>query len=530
MIAYIERSFRQYPDAPALILGSDTYTYADMEGIAKRWAAVLIEAANGKPKRVGILGYRSKTSYLGALACVLAGAAFVPLNPRFPADRTRRMIALADLDAIFVDGGALPQLGKLLEGLPKQPAIITPETIAEESPYASVFDAHTLSKAAPIESLPATQQADIAYLLFTSGSTGQPKGVAITHGNLKAFLDTNLQRYQFAPGDRLSQTFDQTFDLSVFDLFMAWTSGACVVSLQPIELLSPVPFINKHKITAWFSVPSLATIMQKNKFLKPGSMPTLRWSLFCGEGLLQSTAEAWLAAAPNSTLENLYGPTELTIACSAHRWDPLTSPRQCFNGMVPIGQLYPGLDAIMIDEHGQVLSKDAKGELCVAGAQTFAGYWRAPELTDAQTIKHAGKDGSVTLYYRTGDIAQLNAEGNFIFHGRRDHQIKLNGYRIELAEIEAMLRSLGCVEAVALPWPTHNPEKIVAFVSGAIEGAQIHDAIRKRLPAYMIPAQLHLVASMPLTFNGKIDRNALKQQLVQQEEVKSSLHSVGVPT
>lgn len=513
MIEYLELSFRKHPDAPALVLGSDTFTYSDMEGIAKCWASVLVEAARGKPKRVGILGYRSKTSYLGTLACMFAGAAFVPLNPRFPLDRTRRMIELADLDAIFVDGAALPQIGVLLEGLPKQPAIITPDTRSGETPYSTAFDAHYLSRAIPVSSLPSIQQGDMAYLLFTSGSTGQPKGVAITYGNLKAFLDTNLQRYQFAPGDRLSQTFDQTFDLSIFDLYMAWASGACVVSMQPIELLAPVPFINKHKITVWFSVPSLAAIMQKNKFLKPESMPSLRWSLFCGEGLLQSTAEAWQQAAPNAILENLYGPTELTIACSAHRWDPLTSPRQCVNGMVPIGQIYPGLEAVIVDEDGQVLPKNAKGELCIAGAQTFAGYWRAPELTEAQTIMRTDDNGNAVRYYRTGDIAQLNGEGNYICHGRRDHQIKLNGYRIELAEIEAMLRNLGCAEAVALPWPAHSHEKIVAFVSGMADGAQIYDAVRQRLPAYMVPAQIHAVAAMPLTPNGKIDRNALKQKL-----------------
>jgi len=519
MIAYLELSFRKHPDAPALVLGNDTYSYSEMEGIAKRWSSVLLEATNGKPSRVGILGYRSQTSYLGVLACMFAGATFVPLNPRFPLDRTRRMIELADLDAILVDSGALPQIGKLLDGLPKQPAIVTPDTRSGDTSYVTAFDANTLSKAIPVPGLPPTQQADIAYLLFTSGSTGQPKGVAITYGNLEAFFDTNLKRYQFGPGDRLSQTFDQTFDLSIFDLFMAWASGACVVSMQPIELLAPVPFINKHKITVWFSVPSLAAIMQKNKFLKPGSMPSLRWSLFCGEGLLQSTAQAWQEAAPNSILENLYGPTELTIACSAYRWEPLTSPRQCINGMVPIGQIYPGLEAIIVDEGGQVLSEDAKGELCIAGAQTFAGYWRAPELTEAQMIQRTDDNGRVVSYYRTGDIAQLNAEGNYICHGRRDHQIKLNGYRIELAEIEAMLRKLGCLDAVALAWPAHNHEKIVAFVSGVADGAQVYDAVRQRLPAYMVPAQIHTVAAMPLTLNGKIDRNALKQKLSQEEKV-----------
>jgi non-ribosomal peptide synthetase component F len=285
--------------------------------------------------------------------------------------------------------------------------------------------------------------------------------------------------------------------------------------------LAPASFINKHRITVWFSVPSLVTIMQKNRFLKPGSMPTLRWSLFCGEGLPQSAAEAWQEAAPNSVLENLYGPTELTIACSTYRWDPIASPQECVNGLVPIGRIYEGLEAVVVDEEQHILPAGAKGELCVTGPQMFGGYWQRPDLTEVQIITHATRNGRVARYYRTGDIVQLNANGNYVYYGRRDYQIKLNGYRIELTEIEAMLRSLGCAEAVALPWPEQNPETIVAFVSGIEDGAQACEALRQRLPAYMIPSRIEVLAAMPLTPNGKVDRNTLKQEMRREADNKS---------
>lgn len=164
----------------------------------------------------------------------------------------------------------------------------------------------------------------------------------VTHGNVRAFLDAAQQRYQLTSQDRLSQTFDQTFDLSVFDLFMAWEHGARVCAMDSLELLAPFNYLERNGITVWFSVPSVAAVLNKRDALTPGRMPTLRWSLFCGEALPRQLAEAWQAAAPNSTVENLYGPTELTIACSVHRWDPATSPQLCVHDNVPIGEVFPG--------------------------------------------------------------------------------------------------------------------------------------------------------------------------------------------
>jgi non-ribosomal peptide synthetase component F len=151
---------------------------------------------------------------------------------------------------------------------------------------------------------------------------------------------------------------------------MAWESGATVCSMEPIELLAPFRFLEEHRITLWFSVPSVAALLINRGALVPGSMPTLRWSLFCGEGLPRATAEAWQAAAPQSTLENLYGPTELTIACAAYRWDPIESPVECIHDLVPIGDIYPGLSHLAIDEQLREVSPGEVGELCVAGPQT----------------------------------------------------------------------------------------------------------------------------------------------------------------
>ncbi|WP_369799244.1 AMP-binding protein [Micromonospora sp. M42] len=200
---------------------------------------------------------------------------------------------------------------------------------------------------------------EVAYLLFTSGSTGRPKGVPIRHRNVDAFLTCCRDRYPVGPGDRLSQTFDLTFDPSVFDMFVAWGGGATLVVPQPDEVLTPVRFVNERRITHWFSVPSVVSLARRMRMLSPGAMPGLRHSLFAGEALTLEQARAWAAAAPGSVVENLYGPTELTVTCTGHRLpaDPADWPATS-NGTVPIGDAHPGLDAILRGEDGTVGGDD----------------------------------------------------------------------------------------------------------------------------------------------------------------------------
>ena len=352
----------------------------------------------------------------------------------------------------------------------------------------------------------------VAYLLFTSGSTGVPKGVPITNGNVRAYLTWARGRYSVGPADRCSQTFDQTFDLSVHDLFVAWDGGACVYALSPVELLAPAGFINRHQLTVWFSVPSIPAQMRKRGTLKPGSLPTLRWSLFCGEPLPQASAEAWQSAAPNSVVENLYGPTELTIACTVHRWDPTTSPAMCVNGMVAIGLPFPGLEAVLLDESLKPVPAGQAGELCVAGAQTSPGYWRDPAKTAERFVNFEGR-----RYYRTGDRAQMLNCREFVCLGRADYQIKVLGFRVELGEIEAVLqKNSGVVQAVAMGWPVSEgtAQGIVAFVSGAsLDGEALKANARESLPDYMAPSKVYVMENMPLNANGKVDRGALKMRL-----------------
>ena len=293
--------------------------------------------------------------------------------------------------------------------------------------------------------------------MFTSGSTGVPKGVPISHGNICSFLSNAMESYNLTAEDRLTQLFEHTFDLSIFDMFMAWSAGAATCILDDAVALDPGEYLRQQQISLWFSVPSLALRLARRGRLLPGSFPTLRWSLFCGEALSSEVAQSWHVAAPYSQIENLYGPTELTVACSRFTWTPSVPLGDYEQGIVPIGKLFSNLKGKVVDEACEEVPCGDIGELCVAGGQTFSGYWGATEDDARAFISEVSEDG--WRYYRTGDlVAQRNDV--FVFCGRKDTQIKLGGHRIELGQVEAALLVAGCDSAVALAWPDQTRPRL----------------------------------------------------------------------
>ncbi|MFF8382598.1 amino acid adenylation domain-containing protein [Streptomyces kanasensis] len=511
-------SVRHHPHRAALSLGGRVRTYAELDQVARRWAAALLEVS-ARPRRVGVLGHRSLVTYAGFLAALYAGAAAVPLNRKYPVARNQDVVERSDLDALLVDDGSLPHAARLLGGLRDAPPVLLPESDevpAGLRPGPGVLTRGAVEGRTPLPEPSATGPDDTAYLLFTSGSTGRPKGVPVSHANVSAFLRVNAERYGFSPTDRFSNTFDQTFDLSVFDLFMAWSSGGCLVPLDGPDLRAPLDFIRDQEITVWFSVPSLAVLQHGSGTLRPDSLPSLRWSLFCGEALPASAAAAWQAAAPRSVVENLYGPTEATIACTVHRWVPQRSPALSANGIVPIGRPYPGMEAALLDPDGTPVADGAAGEICLRGPQVFEGYWRSPEQT--RRSFHERPDGR---WYRTGDIGRRTADGTLLYAGRLDSQVKVLGHRVELGEVEAHLRDREGVDqavVVAVPGDEEGTTVLAAVLCGTdVDVDAVEKGLRDSVPPYMIPLTFHLVDRLPLNANGKVDRRALRERVVSGE-------------
>jgi amino acid adenylation domain-containing protein len=354
-------------------------------------------------------------------------------------------------------------------------------------------------------------------LLFTSGSTGEPKGVAVSQQNVRSYVEYASERYQVNEHDRCSQSFDLSFDLSAHDMFVSWERGACLCVIPESSAMAPAKFIKDQQLTMWFSVPSVVGVMSKLGMLKPGVFPSLRCSLFCGEPLPISYAQAWATAAPNSIVENVYGPTETTIAITHYRWER-TAPPECATGIVPIGWPFDGQRACVIDSERRPVPPGERGELCLAGSQVTAGYWNNPTKTAEQfvTLPEMG-DG---LWYRTGDLARQDADGCFHYLGRIDHQVKIRGYRVELQEVEGALRgATGAEQVIAVAWPIRDgiADGIVAFMCGGRERdvRRILQACRETLPDYMIPSALHFVDELPLNIHAKVDRLALIQRLAE---------------
>jgi amino acid adenylation domain-containing protein len=514
------RSVEVTPDRPALCVNGSTATYSQLWNDAAAFAATLQESLHARaPRRTAVFADKSRAGFAAILGVLLAGHGYVPLNVRFPIERTRRMLQHAGCISIIVDSSAETLLDGLLKDVDTSLFIILAERDNVEA-FEERWPRHTFIGAKELASASANVHRDsaseFAYLLFTSGSSGMPKGVGVTHGSATHFVETMVERYGITAADRFSQMFDATFDLSVFDLFVAWHCGACVYCPSRAALLNPDRFIREHELTVWFSVPTVGLLMKRIGALKAGRYSSLRWSLFCGEPLPMELAEAWTAAAPGSRLENLYGPTELTVACTAYRWHPVASPAECCGGIVPIGEPIRGMRARVVDERLVDVAPGHIGELLMTGPQRAPGYWRDAEATSRAFVRCP--DGEV--YYRTGDrVRRAVGGGPLAYVGRVDHQIKVLGHRVELGEIEWVLRQEpGVHEAVAVGWPlmSTGPGGVVAFVTGTdLDVAGIRVRMGQKLQSYAVPQTIRVLPALPQNANGKVDRQALLSLLNQ---------------
>jgi amino acid adenylation domain-containing protein len=517
---FVESADR-HPARPALVAEGQELSYESLRSRARQIAAVIAQFQPKEYPLGAILAARSITAYAGILGILASGKGYVPLNPKFPIERSRRMLLRSGSRILIADSKGRVQLPKLLAEIEDPLTVLLPES-RDVSDLAGVMPQHRFISSRELTcegsySLRTHVEPDAtAYLLFTSGSSGEPKGVPISHANVCAYVGATCDHYPLNEHDRLSQEFDLTFDLSVHDMFVAWERGACLCCVPESDVMAPAKFIRDSRLTAWFSVPSIAGFLIKMRLLAPGSFPTLRYSLFCGEPLLAGYAQQWQEAAPNSIVENLYGPTETTIAITRYRWNSKSSPIECLNGIVPIGWPFECQQVSVAGEDLRLVPPGGRGELCLAGSQVASGYWNDPQRTALQFVRLQGQGDA--LWYRTGDLVEQRPDGCLRYVGRMDHQVKIRGYRVELQEIEEVLRmACGTEQVAALAWPVSsgNAEGVVAFVARAkhLELDQVLDRCRESLPDYMVPRKILPLDEMPLNANGKLDRKRLFEYL-----------------
>ncbi|MGA0862369.1 MAG: AMP-binding protein [Ilumatobacteraceae bacterium] len=443
--------------------------------------------------RVGVFSNHRVETYLAAVASAMSRATFAPLNPSFPAARLRRVVELADLDVIVCDSSTVAQCEELFAGVS---VVNVTDVVASVVPDDS--DAAWME----VQLTDEVDEGAIAYLMFTSGSTGDPKGVPVSYGSLAAYLRGITELVGIPKGLRHSQFFDLSFDLSMHDIFVSRVLDGTLVAPKPVDLMMPGAFVARERIDAWFSVPVLGALLGRSK--KRDGYEGLRHMLFCGEALPMETVAACRAhLAPGGRMWNLYGPTEATIAFTAAEVTALDRS----SGTAPIGLPFGDntcalLDGETIDTNPQ---EGAEGELLLGGPQVFAGY-----STEAPS---PFVDGEGARFYRSGDLVRMERAG-IEFRGRVDSQIKWRGYRIELAEIETAIRAefgLNTV-AVVLSKTTSGPTISAWCVSTECGDAPDLERLRGTLPEYMIPSTIVVLDEMPLNANGKIDRGALAKR------------------
>lgn len=493
-----------YPERHALHTLGRHYTYRELSALAQGIRNGLIESGFANQARIGLLTGDDACTYASILAVLANGSAYVPLNNRNPADRNGQIIDDAGVEVVLVSADQ-EAAGSIEAALPADVEVMRTRPLDSDARASTSLDVADIGPEA------------LAYLFFTSGSTGRPKGVPIRHGHLNSFMDAMLDRarYDFANQDRFLQMFDLTFDLSVFSLFTPLCIGACcyVVPEKGIAYLSIARMLDENAITIALMVPS--TLAYLERFFDEIELPALRLSQFCGEALPQRLVERWTKCVPNARIQNVYGPTEATIFCLEYDWHEKQAREEAANGVVAIGSPLPRMRAFVIGDDRAPVAQGERGELCLHGAQVTDGYWRDPDKTVQAFVDLEGValDGRA---YRTGDICFVNERGNFVYCGRADSQVKIDGHRVELGEIEHHAREFtGRAQVAAIAFRSDGVDHLHLFVEGfAGPDAGLSHHLEQKLPPYMQPRRIHALERIPLNANGKIDRKALEASLI----------------
>jgi amino acid adenylation domain-containing protein len=508
----------RHPGTVALRDGDRVLDYAQLEIRANQVANLLVALGVSRGDRVALYLDKSLEAVIGLYAVMKAGAAYVPLDPQAPAKRLGFVARDCDARWVITASTKASSWAPLIEhGAPFDDLIVLDAPTGE-------FDlrglaASRIHRSDAIVSQPQagppvrTIDADLAYILYTSGSTGQPKGVMLSHRNALAFVEWAVRTFAVGTTDRLSSHAPLHFDLSVFDLFAASKAAAAAVLVPPQASVFPreaVRFIDDQQLTVWYSVPSVLSMMVVRGGLKQGSLPALRTLLFAGEVFPTKYLRELVALLPHVRFANLYGPTETNV-CT---WYEVERVNPTDDADIPIGKPIDNDEVIVADETGNPVEPGTPGELYVRGATVMQGYWGDPDRTAKARLSNPWQSQIGDPIYRTGDLVAELPDGNLRFLGRRDAQIKSRGYRIELGDIESALNAHAeVVECAVVAIPDDllgNRIRGHVVLRTAVDSQALAAFCADRLPAYMVPESFVLHEGLPRTTTGKIDRQALQ--------------------
>src|SRR5262245_16117897 len=485
----------------AILWSGGACTRAELRATTLRIAARLKLSGIGGGQRVAVCLPKSVESVQAILGTLAAGATYVPVDAAAPAAHIRTIVADAEISLLLTTPAVHDRL--LAEGPVDGPIAIVHASGSGHGWNKWLGDASA-------EPAPHVEPDQTAAILYTSGSTGRPKGVMLSHRNISSFVQWAIERFQLGPEDRFTSHAPFHFDLSTLDLFASLHAGASVFLLDEKTIRFPAAVakvLETQRITVWYSVPRALRLLLDHGGLDRRDLSALRLVLFACEVFPVPSLGKLMQKVPHPRYVNLFGPTETNV-CTYHA---LPGPPAEHEAAIPIGVPCEHVQVTLREEDGRLVQRGQVGEICVTGPPVLQGYWRQPQHTES--VRLAGRPDS----YRTGDFGQVLENGTIRFLGRRDHQVKIRGHRVELSEIESKLVTHPHVgqAAVVLVMPTSLNACLVAFVVSSpgkgLTTEELHEHCSKRLPDYAVPARFIVLDDLPTTSTGKLDRQRLDQ-------------------